>query len=209
MKLLPWILLIAALIYIGWQCNSSHPSVIDTHTIDSLAKAKDSTIALYKDSVVILQLKIGANDIDRNREIASKEELEKRMTNKIMQLTFSLNKFRTAKEGHDTVQQLINCNDIVNAFDSIYAQALIYKITIDSLQANGTERRGIDSTGIAMRDRTIADLTSQINALQKLLTDAVKDNADLRVALKRSKRGRWILAGLGVLVGGLIVNQVK
>lgn len=188
-------------------CNKE--VAIDTRAMDSIKIANDSTIAVYKDSVIKLQVLVNGNDIERNRQQADKEQLESRLTDKIAKLTFTLNKYRTAKEGKDTLQQLINCDEIVIALDSIYSQALLYKLTIDSLQTNGRARRALDSTGIAMRDKTISELQGQVEALQKLLRDAINDNASLRMALSRSKRGRWLLAGLGVVIGGLIGHSIK
>lgn len=209
MKYLIPLLAGALLMWLFLQTCNEEVAAIDTRAIDSIKIANDSTIAVYKDSVMKLQVLVNSNDIERNRQQADKEQLESRLTDKIAKLTFSLNKYRTAREGKDTVQQLINCDEIVIELDSIYSQALLYKLTIDSLQTNGGARRALDSSGIAMRDKTISELQGQVEALQKLLRDAINDNASLRMALSRSKRGRFILAGLGVVIGGLIGHSIK
>lgn len=209
MKATPWILLALAILVIIWMNPCTPEATVDTHVVDSLNRSHDSTMRVYRDSINTLRTAVLANDSERNAQVEVKEQIEQRMTNKIAQLTFSLAKYRTAKEGRDTVGQLVNCSEIVAELDSVYQTALNYKAVIDSLTSNGQSRRQIDSAGIAIRDSTISQLQGQYRSAAQLLSDAMKDNADLRSALARSKRGRWLYAAIGVVIGGLIGHGVK
>lgn len=188
-------------------CN--HTAQVDTHVIDSVNSAHTATVQAYRDSIASYRRDKAANDSERNAQLDLKDAIEKKMATKITQLTFSLNKYHTATLGHDTAGQLSNCDDIVVQLDSLYAQALIYKLSVDSLTANSTTRRSIDSLALMQRDVTITQLQEQYAAVSKLLVDAIKDNADLRTALAKSKKGKWLIAGISALIGGLIVGAVK
>lgn len=189
------------------SCNT--PAPIDTTKIDSLYKAIEKSKLQHQiDSIEYIQDR-HANDSIRMAELATKEMYEQRLANKISQLTFQVAKYRTGREGRDTVQALTACDSIISLLDTAYQQALAYKITIDSLQTNGYDRRFLDSTAIHGLNDMVAERDKQIEALQHFLNDAVKDNADLRTALTKSKRGKWLLAGIGVLVGAVGVGLIK
>lgn len=201
---------IAVLVFLLYRnCNEERAPAVTQAQVDSLNNAHDSTNALLRDSVALLTIAINKNDSERIAQIQAKELLEKRMTDKIVSLTFSLNKYRAAKAGRDTVQQLINCDDIVQAFDSLYAEALLYKMQFDSVIVNSAGRRGIDSAAIALRDRTIVQLNSDYLAAMHFLQESLDENLDLRKSLARSKRGKWLVAGLAAVLGGFVGHSIK
>jgi hypothetical protein len=210
MKLfLPGLLIGALICFLLMRGCGGKVTPIDTHAIDSITANRDSIVTAYKDSVQSYRRAKQFDDSTRNAEMEAKEELERRLSDKISSLTFAVRKYKANAAGKDTVSAMIDCGQIVMELDSIYGIAQSYKLTIDSLTENATNRRGMDSIALSQRDSTISELNKNYDALNHFLQDAVAQNKKLSDALAKTKRGRWLLAGIAALLGGLVVGAVK
>jgi len=201
-------LILSCLLFFKLLCNSP-VTVRDYHVEDSLKKQiaiRESKIAA--DSINY-ESERRADDSDRNAWLETKDFIEKRMSNKIAELTLSVNKYRTAALAKDTAEQLIDCNQIVEELDSVYLQALGYKKVIDSLQQNATGRRGIDSSEINLLRQQIVGDGQAMQSMVDKIAELIKENEDLRKLISKNKRAKWLLMGISAILGGFLVHEAK
>ena len=208
-EIIAWMLVGILLCLLAWQCNTTPKSSNNTAAIDSLNKEISIRDIRYSaDSAK------WAEDAARQDEIIrsltqSKEELQQALTGQIVQLTFQRNKYRTAAEAKDTAAQLQACDQFILLADSFYTKAVVYEATIDSLLTAHRNQHVTDSSVISMLMKDREEGKKQTSALQHFLEDSVAENLELRKAMAKNKKGRWILAAIAAGVGGVIGHQIK
>lgn len=199
----------ALIMWLLLQTCNKHEINTTTVNVDSVQHINDSLQTKIKNDSITHVKYVHENDSIRIFLNKIKEDIETRAAARIVQLTFERNKFRTAAEGRDTVVAFQACERFMKLYDSTLLLALSYKNTIDSLQNNTTDRRSVDSIQITILYESLDALQKQVDYLLNQIKELIATNDILRTQLAKSKRGKWIIASLAAIGGGIIGHSIK
>lgn len=208
-----YIVLFAAGFVIGFvlsmtQCNKT-PVQVDSAKLDTMIFKYDSVVAKEKvDSVAWASERTAHNAAD-SLHSQKQNILDSGMRQQISHLTVSVSKYRKDLAAKDTIGALVECGDIVDQLDSANEILDSLRIERDAIQYNLRQLKNLDSTQISGQYVELNALQNQIKVWIKTCQDLVVENNELRESLKKTKKGQKILAGLGLLAGGVIGHSIK
>lgn len=192
------------------KCNQTKaPEGITLDSAHRLQARFDSAVEKSKSDSIAHAKYVHDNDSAREGFQQIKDDLEKKLGLKVSEWYFLKRKYDDLKAAQNTTGQLEVCDEVMQKFDSAVAQALFYKKTRDSIEANFNGRMLTDGAEIASLREQIRQRDALLSEAMKNLSQEILKNTALTSALAKTKKGRWFLAALAGIGGGFIGHSLK
>lgn len=192
------------------KCNQ--PKAPEGITLDSAhrlqARIFSDSVKRVKDSIIYAQ-KTHEYDSARVGWQQIQDDLEKKLGFQVSQLYFMRRKYDDLKAAQNTTGQLEVCDQVMQKFDSLVAQALYYKNARDSVDATFNGQRLTDASEIASLREELRRVDALLRETLNNLSQEILKNTALTSALAKTKKGRWFLAALAGVGGGFIGHSLK